>query len=132
MLIVCPSTRRMLLALRNDPIHVWANFGGTIEKYESPLQAAKRELLEEAAFLEDTHYKMVSNRPILTSQYGHFTYKCYLAICDTEVEPKLNYEHLDYGWFSLDALPSDLHFGLKDIVNSEKVLIKIKSVMLPI
>ncbi len=128
-LLLCPNTGRILLGLRNDPIHVWANFGGTIERYESPLQAAKREFLEEAGFVEDTHYSIVSNRPVITTQYGYFTYKCYVAVCNVEHTPKLNYEHLEFGWFALDAMPTDLHFGFKDIIHSDKVLKKIQKIM---
>ena len=90
-IIICPTKKTILLALRNDVEPTWANFGGTIEKCESPLQAAKREVLEEAGFLEETHYNIISNRPINVSQYNHFIYKCYLATSDIEYIPILNF-----------------------------------------
>jgi 8-oxo-dGTP pyrophosphatase MutT (NUDIX family) len=126
-LLVCPSTKKILLALRNDPEPTWANFGGTVERYESPLQCAKRELLEEAGFVEGKDYNVESKLPANISSYINFVYRCYIATTRYEVSPFLNYEHTEYGWYSLDELPTHTHFGLQNILKDEKVLKKIQN-----
>jgi 8-oxo-dGTP pyrophosphatase MutT (NUDIX family) len=124
-LLICPSTKRILLALRNEGEPTWANFGGSVEKFEAPLQCAKRELVEEAGFLEGQHYHLTSKRPIDISKYINFVYRCYLGIVEHEMDPVLNYEHTTFQWFSLDEIPSNRHFGLKRILSNTKVRNKI-------
>lgn len=126
-LLVCPSTKKILLALRSDHEPTWANFGGTVERYESPLQCAKRELLEEAGFVEGKDYFIESKLPVNISSYINFVYRCYLATTKYEVTPSLNYEHADYKWYSLDELPSNAHFGLENILKDEKVIKKLQN-----
>ena len=128
-LIICPSTGRVLLALRNDPVPVWANFGGAVEKYETPLQCAKRELIEEAGFIEGTHYDIVSKIPLDISSYINFTYRCFLATMKNELMPTLNYEHTTYEWFYLDKLPENLHFGIQNMLRKDKLVGKINGHM---
>ncbi len=130
-IILCPDTGRILLALRNEVHPVWSNFGGTVEPYETPLQCAKRELLEEAGFIEDTHYRMLSTRPIHIGQYVNFVYRCYIGITNSELIPTLNYEHSDYKWVSFNSLPDDLHFGMKNIFSTDKVIKKLDSLITP-
>ena len=124
-LLICPSTKRILLALRNEGEPTWANFGGSVEKFETPLQCAKRELVEEAGFMEAQHYNLISKRPIDISKYINFVYRCYLGVMDHEIEPVLNYEHSRAQWFSLDEIPDNRHFGLKKILSNPKVIKKI-------
>ena len=124
-LLICPSTKRILLALRNDSEPTWANFGGGVEKFETPLQCAKRELVEEAGFLEGQHYVLASKRPIDISKYINFTYRCYLGVMEYEMEATLNYEHSHSQWFTLDEMPEHKHFGLKRILKNPKVIKKI-------
>ena len=126
-ILICPATKRILLALRNEGEPVWANFGGSVEKYESPLQCAKREIVEEAGFLEGQHYYLASKRPIDISKYIKFTYRCYLGIMEHEMDPVLNYEHAQFQWCSLDEVPENRHFGLKRILSNPKVVKKIKN-----
>lgn len=124
-LLICPSTKRILIALRNDVEPVWANFGGGVEKMETPLQCAKRELIEEASFIEDKHYHLASKRPIDISKYINFTYRCYLGIMDSEYTPVLNYEHSEFKWVTLSDIPENKHFGLERILSNPKVIKKI-------
>ena len=125
-ILICPRNQTILLGLRNDSVPVWANFGGMVESCESGFQAAKRELLEEARFVEGHHYKPISNRPINIATYANFSYLCYIGICDEEYVPELNYEHIEYKWVDLDELPANLHFGTNALLNDEKVLAKIQ------
>jgi len=126
-ILVCPSTHRVLLALRNESEPTWANFGGGVEKYEAPLQCAKREIAEEAGFIEGQHYSLVSKRPIDISQYIKFTYRCYLGVMESELPPVLNYEHTQSQWFNIDEIPENKHFGLKRMLSNPKVIKKITS-----
>lgn len=127
-LLVCPNTRRILLALRNDSEPRWANFGGTVERQESSLQCAKREILEEAGFLEGNDYFIESKIPINISTYINFVYRCYIATTRYEIIPTLNYEHSEYKWYSIDELPIDIHFGLRNILGDAKVIKKIQNI----
>jgi 8-oxo-dGTP pyrophosphatase MutT (NUDIX family) len=126
-ILLCPPTGRILLALRTDHEAVWANFGGSVEKYETSLQAAKREMAEEAGFMEGHHYDIVGKRPINISKYRNFAYRCYLAVCETEILPTLNYEHSEYRWVALDELPENLHFGMVNIMSDAKVINKLNT-----
>jgi len=126
-ILICPSTKRILLGLRNESEPTWANFGGGVEKYESSLQCAKREIVEEAGFIEGQHYHITSKRPIDISKYINFTYRCYLGVMEHEIEPVLNYEHSSTQWFTLDEIPENKHFGLNKILANPKVLKKLDS-----
>ena len=127
-LLICPSSQKILLALRNDPEPTWANFGGTVERCETPLQCAKRELLEEAGFVEGKDYIVDSKIPINISSYINFVYRCYVGTTRYEIAPTLNYEHADYKWYSLDELPERIHFGLNNILHDEKVIKKMQTI----
>jgi 8-oxo-dGTP pyrophosphatase MutT (NUDIX family) len=124
-ILICPSTKRILLALRNEGEPMWANFGGSVEKGETPLQCAIREISEEAGFIETQHFRMTSKKPIDISKYINFTYRCYLGVMSHEKEPTLNYEHSEFRWFTLDDIPENKHFGLKRILDNPTVLKKI-------
>jgi len=127
-IIACPTTKRILLALRNDDVKVWAMFGGTLEEQESPLLCAKRELLEECGFTEELDYTIVSTRPIAITKYFSVQYRTYIATAKTELIPKLNYEHLEYKWFSLNELPTNLHSGVSEILHDPKVIKKLEKI----
>lgn len=124
-LIACPNTQKILLALRNDSEPVWSIFGGTVENQETPIQCAKRELIEEAGFIEDRDYKIVSNHPIFIGKYVNFMYRTFLCVSEQEVIPTLNYEHLDYKWVALDEIPNNRHFGLQGLMADPKAMRKL-------
>ena len=121
-LFICPSSRSILLALRTDSDIVWGNFGGIIEKQETAIQCAKREVIEETGFFDEIHYEFAfDSEPLDVSLYKNFMYTCYLAVVDKEIEPKLNYEHSTYKWFNVESIPQNLHFGIKNILLKMKV-----------
>jgi len=126
-LLINSSYNEVLLALRNEPEHVWGNFGGLVEEPETFLQCAKRETLEETGFLEGVHYKLEYQEPIDISEYINFAYHCFLGTVLRDIKPKLNYEHSVAKWFLLNKLPHDLHFGVKKILLSPEVIKKIES-----
>jgi 8-oxo-dGTP pyrophosphatase MutT (NUDIX family) len=128
-LFICPEKKTILLGHRTDPSETWANFGGGAIDIETPIQAAMREVIEETGFSEGNDYKFVSKRALYKKYYTkNFLYKCYLAICQYEKEPKLNHEHSGYAWVSLEQIPDNLHSGFMDIISDPVVLKKIKEI----
>ena len=126
-LLVCPDTQRILIALRNDPEPVWSIFGGGVEKYETPIQCAKREMIEEAGFIEGHDYEVTSVRPINIGKYTNFVYRTFLGVTKNEVIPTLNYEHTEYLWCKLDEIPDNRHFGLKQLLDDQRAIKRLKS-----
>ena len=125
--IICPSTAKVLVVFRNDPEPTWSIFGGGLEKYESSILCAKRELLEEANFMEDKDYQIPSTRPAHIGTYNHFVYRTYIATVSHEITPILNYEHSQFRWVSLDDIPYPRHFGLVNVLLDEKFIKKLNS-----
>ena len=95
-LLLCPKNKSILLVLRNDSTPSWANLGGLVEQYESPLQCAKRELQEESGFVENLDYVIVSSDPLHIYKNNTFNYYSYLAVVETEKIPMLNYENKEF------------------------------------
>ena len=86
----------------------WGIFAGSIEKGESSMSCAVRELKEESGIdLPIDKIKYVKTIYVDTD----FTMNIYMAEFDHLVEPNLNDEHTEYGWFSID----DLHLFPYDI-----------------
>ena len=78
----------------------WCQPGGTVEPGELPIDAARREVLEEVGYQYDgplTPY----------SVYGD--YLTFRAEVPERFEAKLNDESLAAGWFHIDDLPKPLH-----------------------
>lgn len=129
-LLLCPKNKSILLVLRNDSTPTWANLGGLVEQYESPLQCAKRELLEESGFIENSDYRLVSSDPLHIYKNSTFNYYSFLAIMDIEKPPILNYENKEFIWAFLDSLPTPLHFGLNEILKNPKATKKITKLLI--
>ena len=125
--LLCPSTGRVLVVLRNDPEPTWSIFGGGLEKYETSLQCAKRELLEEANFIEEQDYTIPSSRPANIGIYNYFTYRTYIALVDSEITPTLNYEHSEFCWVTLQDIPYPHHFGIDQLMSDEKFIKKLST-----
>lgn len=127
--LLCPKNKSILLVLRNDSTPTWANLGGLVDQYESPLQCAKRELLEESGFIENIDYNIVSPDPLHIYKNNTFNYYSFLAIMEDEKPPLLNYENKEFIWTSLNTLPSPLHFGVDEIFKNSKAIKKIKKIL---
>jgi 8-oxo-dGTP pyrophosphatase MutT (NUDIX family) len=86
----------------------WSIFAGSIEKGESSMSCATRELKEESGIdISVDKIKYVKTIYVDTD----FTMNIYMAEFDRLVKPNLNDEHTEYGWFSID----DLHLFPYDI-----------------
>ncbi len=121
-IIICPKTSKMLITLRNEVPATWGIFGGMVESPETPIQCAKRELLEEAGFVEIIDYKIVLPDPIHIYNKKNFTYFCFLAHTNEEKSPILNLENTEYLWADINYLPVAIHFGLKSILSDVDTL----------
>lgn len=119
-LLVARSTKRVLLLLRgaecNEP-GTWGLPGGKIESREQARSAAVRELEEEAGWRGEV---LVLKEPIYVFEEPDFEFFNYLGFIEDEFEPRLNWESDDAGWFSLNRLPSPLHFGVEELLRERK------------
>lgn len=78
----------------------WCQPGGTVEPGELPIDAARREVLEEVGYQYDGP---------LTPHSVHGDYLTFRAEVPERFEAKLNDESLAAGWFHIDDLPKPLH-----------------------
>lgn len=78
----------------------WCQPGGTIEPGELAIDAARREVLEEAGYQYDGP---------LTPHSVYGDYMTYRADVPEQFEATLNDESLAAGWFHIDDLPKPLH-----------------------
>ena len=78
----------------------WCPPGGTVEPGELPIDAARREVLEEVGYQYDGQ---------LTPHSVYGDYLTFRAEVPERFEAKLNDESLAAGWFHIDDLPKPLH-----------------------
>lgn len=100
--------RVLLLKRANTSDHPgeWCYPGGGAEDGESPREAAKRELYEEAGVVMGSSAVLIHN----TVNEG-VLYVTYLQPVTQEFSPRLNEEHTEFVWASMDKLPSPMHPG---------------------
>jgi|TARA_R110000765_G_scaffold160504_3_gene264780 8-oxo-dGTP pyrophosphatase MutT (NUDIX family) len=80
----------------------WSIFGGTIEEGENPMMCAVRELEEESEIkISITDLKFIKK---IIDHDVEFVF--YVAEVSSLINPVLNEEHTEFGWFSIDALSS--------------------------
>jgi 8-oxo-dGTP pyrophosphatase MutT (NUDIX family) len=75
-------------------------FGGVVEEGESPFKAASREAMEEAQ-IEIPVYEL---KFIKTFQEDDLDFIFYIYEAPELLTPILNFEHTEYGWFSIEEL----------------------------
>lgn len=126
-LFVCLEDSTLLLAKRSRVStfpRLWAVVGGAIEKDEEPYECALREVKEELGSLPD---EMIG--PLETSQFANESIDYITYIMEVPLESKkkwnikLNHEHEDFRWFSMNYLPDRMHPGvvytITDLVHSD-------------
>ena len=88
---------------KGQPIHYggyWSVFGGTIEEGENPMMCAVRELEEESQIkISITDLKFIKK---IIDHDLEFVF--YVTEVPSLINPVLNEEHSEFGWFSIDAL----------------------------
>lgn len=124
-LIVCLEDKTALLLKRSDNVEqpgTWGIAGGAIAPDEDTDRGAKREAQEELGSLP----KLDDLLDVVKYLDGNFTYTTYVYSISLkekrEWSPKiqLNWENSAAKWFPLDALPGNLHFGVKYLKDNFK------------
>lgn len=116
-LVVARSTSRLLLLRRSSEVlepGAWGIPGGRVDSSEEPRETATRELGEETGY--DGEVEM-SQAPLMVYEEddGAFRYSTFIGFVADEFGPELNWESDDAGWFTFDALPEPLHFGVEEL-----------------
>lgn len=104
--------KKLVLLVYNEKLSKWLQPGGHIEGFETPIEAAIRETLEESGIeiqVKGPTFDNVNYEPISVRRYinkvGDMIDIQYLAIpLTTEINSK---EGKDVRWFSLDRLMSE-------------------------
>ena len=79
----------------------WSLFGGSVEKGESPIACAARELYEETAIKVSPH---LLNYVTSFNDDSQLEFTVYAFESRELLIPTLNDEHTECGWFKLDSL----------------------------
>lgn len=119
-LILCSETERFLLVQRSELIPmplVWSLPGGKVDNGETPLDAARREVMEEIGFnLTNCPIKLIYTNDVHAPRFRFYTYA---AIVTEEFTPSLNWESAAYSWCTLDEIPDPLHWGVSQLINHD-------------
>lgn len=110
------DTGRICIAHRSAYVEqpgTWGTWGGAIDGDESPENAARREVREEAGYTG----KMKLLPMYVFKHSSGFIYYNFLALVATEFKPKLDWESQGYVWTEFGSWPSPLHPGLKLLLN---------------
>lgn len=119
-LIYASSSQKILLLKRSsleDQPGQWCMPGGHVDQNENDLEAAVRECREEAGIDLDgsTAYaisKTQTDWPLIINTVYAFE-------IDSEIEPQLNWESEQWGWFTLDNLPQPLHWTVDAMLSND-------------
>lgn len=115
------STTGRLLFTRRADSGAWANFGGTMEDFETTYQCAIREMREESGLIHGVDYRIIGTRPIHVKEKPTITYYSYVGICDGEPSITLNDENIEFGWFDYWSMPTPLHYGVEEVLFSKQI-----------
>lgn len=122
-LLIAGDTGRLLLVFRSEYVNepgTWGIPGGKIDDDdESPKVAAKREAREELGYSG-----AVDLRPAHVFKAGDFRFFNFIGVVPKEFRPTLDWENDDAEWFSIDDLPSPLHFGIQSLLSNSEGQIK--------
>lgn len=124
--IFCTTTQRVLLNKRSHLVSdsgTWALFGGMIDPDDESIESGVcREVYEESKLV--IYKKRL--RLIYIDSNDRVNYYTYFYETEKEMDDiELDWESEDYGWFSLDELPSPLHPRFKEMFNSVTLPLKL-------
>jgi len=124
-LLVAQDTGKLLLVLRSGYVNepgTWGVPGGKIDdEDESPSVAANREAEEELGYSGP-----IDLVPAHVFKSGKFRFYNFIGVVPNEFKPTLDWENDDVGWFSINDLPSPLHFGIQSLLtNSENQILDV-------
>lgn len=104
---------------------MWSFFGGKFEDEDgNPKETAKREFKEESG-IDGMKYH-ISTKPIYVNDDNHLRFYNYMGVFSEQFVPDLEKEDeaKDYGWFSLDKLPHNMHPGAIELFDKKMDLFK--------
>ena len=113
-LFLCPTTERVMLALRakhKSHSMCWSLWGGKFEEGETPKEALDREIMEEMGVVPkiNKYYPF----DIFESKDKHFKFYTFVCIVDEEFIPTLNDENAGYCWVNIGTWPKPMHSGAR-------------------
>lgn len=128
------DTNRILLNHRSDEVeqpNTWGVWGGAIDSGEKPIDAARREVQEEAGVSATDIVPLY----IFHDKKSGFKYYNFLVLVDNEFTPSPNpdseWETQGWDWFEFGQWPKPLHFGVVGILNDANSVRVIQSYMTP-
>lgn len=126
-LIYSRATKRYLFLLRNQKRHAgsWGLVGGGVEAGESPVEALRREIVEE---IGPTDIEKIIPLEKFTAHNTNFEYHTYLLVVADEFVPQLNDEHRGYAWTAISDHPKPLHPGVWRTFSFRSIVDKIATV----
>jgi ADP-ribose pyrophosphatase YjhB (NUDIX family) len=113
--IHAPSRSIMMIRRGMDQSYpnTWSFFGGGFEEEDvTPKETAKREFKEESGIESIKYY--VSTKPIYVNDNNHVRFYNFLGLFAAQ----------DYGWFTLDSLPHNMHPGAVELFENKKDLLE--------
>lgn len=102
------DTKRYLF-LQQERDGVWVTPGGHIERGETPVRAAIRELAEETGY-----YGEIEIESEACAVDGYVLFRGSVA---REFVVRLSYEHEDSIWVKRGSFPRALHWGLRELLS---------------
>lgn len=125
-LIYSIQTKRYLFLLRNQKRHAgsWGLVGGGVEAGETPVEALRREIMEEIGTID---IQKIIPLEKFTADNANFEYHTYLLVVDKEFVPDLNDEHRGYAWTAINDHPKPLHPGVWRTFSFASIISKIET-----
>ena len=125
-LILARATGRILIPHRSEHCqqpNTWGTWGGAIDSGESPEDAVRRELAEEAGFAAPEE---IIPLYVFRHESG-FRYHNFLVTVAAEFEPAINWETQAFDWFSFGDWPQPTHFGLTALLSDAESIAVLES-----
>jgi 8-oxo-dGTP pyrophosphatase MutT (NUDIX family) len=105
--ILINENNEILILKRSEKVRTykgyWGGVAGYVEKNETPLETAYKEILEEVNLNEDDIYFLKQNKPIIFSDFyfdKKYEWKIYsfLFKCLKKNKISLDWEHIEFKW----------------------------------
>jgi 8-oxo-dGTP pyrophosphatase MutT (NUDIX family)/GNAT superfamily N-acetyltransferase len=123
--LLLTTGEKVLLLKRSSQVDqpgTWGIPGGAMDDGESPMQAAKRETVEETGRVPSLR---VVGKTVFSK--GGFKYTTFICRVSKEYTPSLDWENSDWAWVSREELRSyRLHFGVRYTLGKADVFDKAK------